>query len=63
MEGLNSVVSATKRKARGYCSTTHLVALFYFTAGQLRLPRFWFHRKQREPERVSHQAPFSNIEC
>jgi transposase len=40
MEGLNSVFSATKRKARGYRSTTHLIGMLYFTAGKLRLPQF-----------------------
>ena len=40
MEGLNSVFSATKRKARGYRSTTHLITMLYFTAGKLRLPQF-----------------------
>lgn len=40
MEGLNSVFSATKRKARGYRSVTHLTAMLYFTAGKLRLPQF-----------------------
>ena len=40
MEGLNSVFSATKRKARGDRSTTHLMAMPYFTAGKLRLPQF-----------------------
>lgn len=40
MEGLNSVFSATKRKARGYRSTTHLVAMLYLVAGKLRLPYF-----------------------
>lgn len=40
MEGLNSVFSATKRKARGYRSTTHLTAMLYFVAGKLRLPQF-----------------------
>jgi len=40
MEGLNSVFSATKRKARGYRSTTYLIAMLYFTAGKLRLPQF-----------------------
>ena len=39
-EGLNSVLSATKRKARGYRSTPHLITLLYFTAGKLRLPQF-----------------------
>ena len=40
MEGLNSVLSATKRKARGDRSTTHLIAMRYFVAGKLRLPQF-----------------------
>ena len=40
MEGLNSVFSATKRKARGYRSTTHLIAMLYFTSGTLHLPQF-----------------------
>jgi transposase len=40
MEGLNSVFSATKRKARGYRSTIHLITMLYFTAGKLRLPQF-----------------------
>ena len=40
MEGLNSVCSATKRKARGYRSTTHLITRLYFVAGKLRLPQF-----------------------
>jgi transposase len=39
MEGLNSVFSATKRKARGYRSTTYLITMLYFTAGKLRLPQ------------------------
>jgi transposase len=40
MEGLNSVFSATKRKARGYRSTTHLITMLYFVSGKLRLPQF-----------------------
>ena len=39
MEGLNSVFSATKRKARGYRSTTHLITMLYFVAGKLRFPQ------------------------
>jgi hypothetical protein len=33
-----SVFSATKRKARGYRSTTNLITMLYFVAGKLRLP-------------------------
>jgi transposase len=40
MEGLNSVFSATMRKARGYRSSTHLITMLYFVAGKLRLPQF-----------------------
>ena len=40
MERLNSVFSATKRKARGYRSTTHLITMLYFVAGKLRFPQF-----------------------
>jgi transposase len=39
MEGLNSVFSATKRKARGYRSETYLITTLYFVAGKLRLPQ------------------------
>src|SRR6266550_6529260 len=39
MEGLNSVFSATKRKASGYRSATHLITMLYFVAGKLRLPQ------------------------
>jgi transposase len=40
MEGLNSVFSGTKRKARGYRSTEYLITMLYFTAGKLRFPQF-----------------------
>jgi transposase len=40
MDGLNSVFSATKRKARGYRSPVHLITMLYFVAGKLRLPQF-----------------------
>lgn len=39
LEGLTSVFSATKRKARGYRSTTHFITMLYFIAGKLRLPQ------------------------
>lgn len=38
MEGLNSLFSATKRKARGYKSTTYLKTMLYFVAGKLKIP-------------------------
>jgi transposase len=38
MEGLNSLFSATKRKARGYKSTRNLITMLYFVAGKLTIP-------------------------
>ncbi len=38
MEGLNSVFSAVKRKARGYRSTVYLIKVLYLVAGKLRIP-------------------------
>ena len=39
MEGLNSVFSAVKRKARGYRSSHYLITMLYLVAGKLRLPQ------------------------
>jgi len=36
--GLDSVFSAVKRKASGFCSTDNLKTMLYFTAGRLDLP-------------------------
>jgi transposase len=38
LEGLNSLFSATKRKARGYRTIENLLAMLYFVAGKLRIP-------------------------
>jgi hypothetical protein len=38
LEGLNSLFSATKRKARGYRSTRYFIAMLYFTAAKLKIP-------------------------
>ena len=38
LEGLNSVFSAVKRKARGFRSSDNLITMLYFTAGKLDLP-------------------------
>jgi transposase len=46
MEGLNSVFSAVKRKARGYRSNKNLIIMLYFVAGKLdihRMQRFYLH--------------------
>jgi transposase len=40
LEGLNSLFSATKRKARGYRSTEYQVAMLYFVAGKLQIPYY-----------------------
>jgi transposase len=39
LEGLNSVFSAVKRKARGYRSSVHMITMLYLVAGKLRLPQ------------------------
>jgi transposase len=38
LEGLNSLFSATKRKARGYRTTKNLLTMLYFVAGKLHIP-------------------------
>jgi transposase len=38
LEGLNSLFSATKRKARGYRTTRYLIAMLYFVAAKLNIP-------------------------
>jgi len=38
MEGLNSVFSAVKRKARGFRSNQNLICMLYFVAGKLKIP-------------------------
>jgi len=40
LEGLNSLFSATKHKARGYRSTEYQVAMLYFVAGKLEIPYY-----------------------
>jgi transposase len=43
LEGLNSVFSAVKRKARGYRSDRNMIAMLYFVAGKLPPPEPVFH--------------------
>jgi transposase len=38
MEGLNSVFSATKRRARGYRSSVYLITVLYLVAANLKIP-------------------------
>lgn len=40
LEGLNSLFSATKRKARGYRTTKNLLTMLYFVAGKLTIPTY-----------------------
>jgi transposase len=44
LEGLNSLVQAAKRRARGYRSTRNYIAMIYLTVGKLDLVT---HTKQR----------------
>jgi len=37
LEGLNSLVQAAKRRARGYRSTRNYIAMIYLTVGKLDL--------------------------
>ena len=43
LEGLNSVFSAVKRKARGYRSVEYMITMLYFVAGKLCIPRLISH--------------------
>lgn len=43
LEGLNSVFSAVKRKARGYRSTDNMITMLYFVAGNLSIPYLYTH--------------------
>lgn len=45
LEGLNSVFSAVKRKARGYRSSEYMITMLYFVAGKLNLPSILSNRK------------------
>ena len=40
LEGLNSLFSATKRKARGYRSIEYMTTMLYFVAGKLEIPHY-----------------------
>lgn len=43
MEGLNSLFSATKRRARGYRNTVYMITMLYFVAGKLAIPSILTH--------------------
>lgn len=45
LEGLNSVFSAVKRKARGYRSSEYMITMLYFVAGKLNIPSLYSHGK------------------
>ncbi len=40
LEGLNSLFSAVKRKARGYRPSAYHTAMLYFVAGKLQVPYY-----------------------
>ncbi len=40
LEGINSVFSAVKRKARGYRSIEYMTTMLYFVAGKLKIPYY-----------------------
>ena len=40
LEGLNSLFSAVKRRARGYRSSEYQTAMLYFVAGKLQIPSY-----------------------
>jgi transposase len=43
MEGLNSLFSATKRRARGYRNPVYMITMLYFVAGKLAIPSILTH--------------------
>lgn len=43
LEGLNSVFSAVKRKARGFRNSVYMITMLYFVAGKLSIPRLISH--------------------
>ena len=43
IEELNSVFSATKRKARGYPHHRKPITMLYFVAGKLNIPSAMYH--------------------
>jgi transposase len=43
VEGLNSVFSAVKRKARGYRGSEYMTCMLHFVAGKLLLPKYSSH--------------------
>lgn len=51
MEGLNSVFSAVKQKARGYRTERYLINMLYFVAGKLPIPMSTYNGK---PLQISH---------
>jgi transposase len=46
LEGINGLVQAAKRRARGYRNVENLIAMVYMTANKLRLPTLGARRAQ-----------------
>ena len=49
MEGLNSVFSAVKRKARGYRNPDYIITMLYFVAGKPSLHSYPSHESGGNP--------------
>jgi len=49
IEGLNSLFSAVKRKARGYQSVEYMTTMLYFVAGKFILPCYWPTKSSEGP--------------
>ena len=49
MEGLNSLLSGVKRRARGYRAVEHMTAVLYFVAGKLTLSCYYSTENSDKP--------------
>ena len=59
MEGLNSLFSAVKRKARGYRTVEYMTAMLYFVAGKLFMPKSSRHSRSGFKYRASAVSQIS----
>ena len=57
LEGLSSLFSATKRKARGYRSIRYFIAMLYFTAAKLFIPNTNLFACLPVNSTVNHEEP------
>ena len=63
MEGINSLFSAVKRKARGYRSVGYRTTVLYFVAGKLTVPCYfqWAARASKIGKRLGGFLPRSRL--